>query len=250
MSKETFMKELEYLLQDIPEEDKADALAYYRDYLEEAGAEAEQAIAEFGSPERIAAIIRSDIAGHIEDGGEFTERGFEDERFRDPNYQVAKRYDLPEVGAWTTSDRTAAGTSEQVDPKTETTAPRTSKVLKVVLWSILILVASPLLLGVGGSALGILAALLSILLCCVIVVGVMTLAFFVSGIVAGVMGVIYLAVNPLGALLTIGIACLMLGLAFLFLVLGVQFYGRFLPWLIRGTVDLFSRLIHRKGGTK
>ena len=34
MNRERFMKELEYLLQDIPEEEKADALAYYADYPE------------------------------------------------------------------------------------------------------------------------------------------------------------------------------------------------------------------------
>ena len=96
MNREEFMKELEYLLSDIPDEDKAEAIGYYRDYLEEAGDENEEAaIKEFGSPERIAAIIRSDLSGHLEDGGEFTEKGYQDERFRDPNYQVAKRYDLP-----------------------------------------------------------------------------------------------------------------------------------------------------------
>ena len=89
MNREEFMKELEYLLSDIPDEDKAEAIGYYRDYLEEAGDENEEvAIKEFGSPERIAAIIRSDLSGHLEDGGEFTEKGYQDERFRDPNYQV------------------------------------------------------------------------------------------------------------------------------------------------------------------
>lgn len=55
MNRTEFMKELEYLLQDISEEEKADAIAYYQDYLEEAGDEHEaEAIREFGSPERIA----------------------------------------------------------------------------------------------------------------------------------------------------------------------------------------------------
>ena len=70
------MKELEYLLQDIPDEEKEEALAYYRDYLEEAGDEnEEQVIREFGSPERVAAIIRSDLDGNLENGGEFTVSG-------------------------------------------------------------------------------------------------------------------------------------------------------------------------------
>lgn len=91
MRRDKFMKELEYLLQDIPDEDKADAIAYYQDYLEEAGPENEEkVIQDFGSPERVAAIIRADIYGTLEDGGEFTEKGYEDERFKEPNLGLVK----------------------------------------------------------------------------------------------------------------------------------------------------------------
>ncbi len=97
MRRDEFMRELEYLLQDIPDEDKADAVAYYQDYLDEAGPEEEdQVIRSFGSPERIAAIIRADLNGNLEEGGEFTDQGYEDERFREPNFQLVKRLDLPE----------------------------------------------------------------------------------------------------------------------------------------------------------
>ena len=54
MNRNEFMERLEYLLSDIPQEEKADAIAYYRDYLEEAGDDAGKAIQDFGSPERIA----------------------------------------------------------------------------------------------------------------------------------------------------------------------------------------------------
>ena len=37
MRKEEFFDKLEYLLQDIPDQDREDALDYYRDYLAEAG---------------------------------------------------------------------------------------------------------------------------------------------------------------------------------------------------------------------
>ncbi len=98
MNKGEFMRELEYLLQDISDEDKKDAIAYYEDYLEEAGEENEEAvILEFGSPERVAAIIRADLKGNLDEGGEFTESGYQDERFRDPRYQVVQRKDLPEM---------------------------------------------------------------------------------------------------------------------------------------------------------
>ena len=92
MSREEFMKELEYLLQDIGEEERSDALAYYRDYLDEAGPENEEKVLqEFGSPERVAAMIRASISGNMEEGGEFTENGYGDERFKDPGYEVQKR---------------------------------------------------------------------------------------------------------------------------------------------------------------
>ena len=44
MKKEVFLERLEALLQDIPEEEKRDAIDYYRDYLEEAGPEKEEEV--------------------------------------------------------------------------------------------------------------------------------------------------------------------------------------------------------------
>ena len=57
MTRMDFLKQLEYLLQDIDEKDREDALEYYRDYMDEAG------ISEFASvdglldvPEKIAGL--------------------------------------------------------------------------------------------------------------------------------------------------------------------------------------------------
>lgn len=62
MNREQFMKQLSYLLQDISDEDRTDALDYYENYLDEAGFGYETDITnELGSPERIAAIIRTSL---------------------------------------------------------------------------------------------------------------------------------------------------------------------------------------------
>lgn len=67
MKKEEFIRQLEYLLQDIQEDDKRDAIDYYSDYLEEAGPEREAEVLEgFGSPERIASMIRTELLGGME----------------------------------------------------------------------------------------------------------------------------------------------------------------------------------------
>ena len=55
MSRAEFIEKLEYLLQDLSQEDREDGISFYRDFLDEAGTEREQEVLrEFGSPERIA----------------------------------------------------------------------------------------------------------------------------------------------------------------------------------------------------
>lgn len=240
MNRDEFMEQLEYLLSDIPEEEKEDALAYYRDYLEEAGEGAGEAIREFGSPERIASIIRSDLAGNLEEGGQFTDRGYDDERFRDPNYQVSKRLDLPEAredqGGSQGSGKTGSGAGKP---------PYTSGLLKAVLWIILIIVAAPMLLGAGGVAMGIAIAVLCLLVGVIALVGVLTLTFLLGGLALCVLGIVSMTGWIPGGLLVLGVGVAGIGLGIIGLLLSILFYGRFLPWLIRGLIDLISRPIHR-----
>ena len=61
MSKNEFIDRLAQLLADIPPEERDEALTYYREYIEDAGLENEEAIMqELGSPEEIAAAIKVD----------------------------------------------------------------------------------------------------------------------------------------------------------------------------------------------
>ena len=130
--------------------------------------------------ERVAAIIRADLAGNLNDGGSFTDRGYEDERFRDPGYQVAKRLDLPEErentagsgsGRGYEKDGWQTGPSQRgsgyQDPSYETVReekkPWTSKGLKLVLWIVLIIAAFPVILGIGGAGLGAITGIASLI---------------------------------------------------------------------------------------
>lgn len=248
MNRDEFMERLEYLLSDIPEEEKADALAYYRDYLDEAGDEAGQVIREFGSPERIASIIRAELSGNLEDGGAFTERGYEDERFKEPNYQVARRLDLPEeqAGSRNKEDWKAAPSGEE--RKSE--APRTSRTLKIVLWIILIIAASPFLLGAGGVAVGVAAAAAALMIGAVAVLGVLTLALLLAGAALCVVGILAMLRWLPGGLVMFGAGVVVIGLGILSLLVSILFYGKFIPWVIRGAVDTVSRMVHgrRKAG--
>lgn len=241
MDRNEFMERLEYLLLDIPQEEKEDALAYYRDYLDEAGDDAENALKEFGSPERIAAIIRSDLAGGMEEGGEFTERGFEDERFKDPRYQVAERLDLPEIVEGQEERRRDGEKGEG-----KKGAPRFNRILKIILWIILFMMGLPLLVGAGGAAVGIMAAVLGVLIALIALMGVLTLALLLGGIALCIVGVIAMAGWIPGGLLLFGAGMVVMGGGILSLWLSVLFYGRFLPGLVRWVVDGISRIFHRR----
>lgn len=91
MNKDYFLRELEYLLSDVTEEERSEALQYYRDYFDEAGPDREQEIlAHIGSPEKAAAEIKGGLEGDA-DTGEFTERGYSDARFEEA-YRVPDQY--------------------------------------------------------------------------------------------------------------------------------------------------------------
>ncbi|MCI8948788.1 MAG: DUF1700 domain-containing protein [Lachnospiraceae bacterium] len=279
MRKVDFMEKLEYLLQDIPDEDKGDALAYYQDYLEEAGPENEETvIREFGSPERIAAIIRADLSGNLEEGGAFTETGYEDERFRDPNYQLAKRLDLPEkkeekefeshegkahfqekgqsggygsrYGSWKkgnpSKSSTDAGTA-----KTGRGRREWWQVLGIILIACCLLpVIIPLVFGIGGGAIGLAAGIgglvAGVLISVTIALAAVTLALLIAGVLMIIFGIGQIA-NLLQGILYIGTGTGVLGLGFLCLSLCGLYYGKFLPWLTSSLINFISRLIHRKG---
>lgn len=248
MNRIEFMSELEYLLQDIPEEEKAEALAYYRDYLEDAGDEnEEQVIREFGSPERVAAIIRSDLSGSLEAGGEFTEAGYQDERFKDPNYQVVQHRSLPDISEAENSThgsgRESAGKRQRRNPSNDTLAMR---FLKVGLLLLAIIIASPLLLGLGGGAFGIAVGILGLVFAAVVLVGVLTVTACILAVSLLVVGFGLLFTQPWGGVLILGIGTLVLGLACIGIALSILVYGRFIPFCIRTLIDAVSSLFHRE----
>lgn len=62
MNRMEFMTQLAALLQDIPAEERRDAMQYYNDYFDDAGAENEQkVIEELESPQKVAEKIKADL---------------------------------------------------------------------------------------------------------------------------------------------------------------------------------------------
>lgn len=88
MNKVEFMRRLNELLIDVPEEERTEALQYYEDYFADAGnSREEEIVTELGSPEALAKAIREEISGTKQVGydkeGEYTEQGFRDAKYYD-----------------------------------------------------------------------------------------------------------------------------------------------------------------------
>ncbi|WP_432627613.1 DUF1700 domain-containing protein [Brotaphodocola sp.] len=270
MTRREFLKQLEYLLQDIPDEEREEAIAYYRDYLEEAGDDGEEeALREFGSPERVAAIIRSDLNGNLEDGGSFTESGYEDERFRDPNTQMTERKDLPDAidVEWTEhqgeerqdagseaydnmrfhdfsdlNEDKETGAEDSVSPK-----ERRQRFLKVGILIAILAVLSPMILEIGNVFWRVVFAAVMSVLVVLIGVGILTASVFVGAVICFVGG-IGTGFFHLGAgMLIVGTGIFLLGLGLIGFVVSWLMYMRFLPWCLRGFVNVVSRFLHREG---
>lgn len=76
MSVEKFLEDLNFLLQDLPEDEREEALEFYRCYFADAGEENKEAVfAELGSPEKVAYTIREGLRSEMSEG-EFTETGY------------------------------------------------------------------------------------------------------------------------------------------------------------------------------
>ncbi len=264
MRREEFIRELEYLLQDVSEADKEDAIAYYRDYLEEAGDDhEEEAIREFGSPERVAAIIRADLDGRLDGGGEFTENGYQDERFRDPRYQVAERHELPEVtenNTWQEAGEGQNGHGSHAGGRFKgegkgdgrrrggllSKGSPVSQVLKVILIVALVCVASPVFLGVGGGFVGIATGLLALLVAVVVLAAVGTVAAFIGAIALIVLGFGMMFAYPWSGVLLIGCGIFAMGLGFLGVVVCILVYGKLIPFCVCGVANWLNRLLYRR----
>ena len=201
-------------------------------------------IREFKSPERVAAIIRSDLKGTLEEGGEFTEAGYQDERFKDPNFQVVKRQELPEVHESAGKDGDGANAAGGRERRSRQDNDWVKRFLKVGVLLVLLAVAAPFLLGIGGGLAGLILGFLGLAVGVIVCIGALTVAACIGAVALLVLGVGMLFMHPAGGILVLGFGVLVLGLAFIGVAISVLVYGRFIPCCIRSVVNFISGLLH------
>lgn len=286
MNRKEFLEQLERLLQDIPESERKAALEYYQDYFEDAGEEKEsQVIQELGSPGKVAAIIRADLEEDFSRYGEYTERGYSDQRFQEkevpgttgPENSCSGEEDTGEerVGEERTGEEAAENSANQEEnnwdgiryrePKREQSRQsydgpysragygrgygqrRHSR--SGAGWILLILfaiVAVPIFLGVGA---GLLSAVVGII-CGIIGLFAGGIGLFVGGIMMLVHSLVFQLASPPTAVTCVGLSLMMTAVGILLIVAFLWLMFKVFPAVFRWAVDLIQRIFHRgiRGG--
>ena len=269
MNKEEFLKRLEQLLSDISEEERADALAFYRSYFEDAGIGNEASILEeLESPEKVAEVIKKDLGvseaadvetheadvrgekveAHTEEtsgNGQKTETGTDDPYMNSlygSSTYGSGSYNQKNT-AYTGGTYGSQNTSGQIDIENLKKENQKNKTEKTVLWVILAVLTSPIWITVAAILVAILACVFAV---AVSIVAVMAALVIIGFVLAGV-GIGYLFTKGVAVglgLLGGGLLVLALGVLAVWLV--VWCFGWFVPWAVKGIVKLCKKPFEKR----
>lgn len=248
MNKAEFLQALETGLAAATPEERAAALQYYTEYLDEAGPEREaEVLDELGSPDKVAA----DILGS-------------------PQPQAAGAWTPPTgqpQGGWVPPEaphapepppqwREGAAAYDRQDPQPQypygagnpygqpqngpagTYNQRNNSLAKIIVIILAAIVIFPLLGGFSGVLIGVLAALFTLFLVPIIAGA----AFVAAGVIVVISGVSILGAFVGSGLLTMGIGVALFGLGLLCLYGGGRLLGKLLPAIVRGAGSAIGSL--------
>ncbi|MBQ8198301.1 MAG: DUF1700 domain-containing protein [Lachnospiraceae bacterium] len=207
MNKNEFLRQLENLLSDLPEEERREAMEYYVEYFDEAGPEKEaEVLRELGSPSEVAHNIREDLAGKEL---MVVPQDAEDGKKKEKN------------DGW--------------------------KIACIILLCIFAApVVIPLVVALAGAIIGIIVGLVSAVAGVFLASCLMTFAFAVAAIILFVIGIIKLFTIPLVGAFLLGLSLVCAGVALLLGFLVVKFLLVALPAICRGIYKLCKRIFVRK----
>lgn len=243
MKKEEFLSELERRLSGISEEERTEAMAFYRSYLEDAGEENEEGvIAELESPEKVAESILSDLGVDTQEKTDYATA--ESATAKNSNGDDSNTY-YNEAGTqqagYYNNDNQSYDNSYANQPKKDNTTTILIIIIAILtspIWGSVLLIVASVILGLVCALFGIALAIVAVMVS-LIVVGV---ALGVAGIATIVSGVPAVGIGLIGG------GCIVLALGILALIAMVWIVGAFLPWAGRGIWKLCKMPFDKRKG--
>lgn len=262
MNKKEFLENLNYLLSDLAAGEREEALLYYEDYFADAGEENEaEVIASLDSPEQVAKQIKEGLMKTEE--GLFTENGYREKTESDnpPDvYEKAPGQDAHQNRGYGRGNDSRNGNGQRSYQENNGTqggralhAGRKKKNSMsggmIALLVILCILASPMIIALGGAAIGIVVGLLGAVFGIALAVVAVVICFLVLGISLFVTGICTVIVKPFAGMVLLGVGCFMIAAFLLSLALLVVIFGKFFPWLMK-EVESFGNYLKRKWNTR
>lgn len=209
MKRNEFLRQLERLLCDIPENERREAIEYYQNYFEDAGPEKEaQIIEELGSPQEVAASIKRNLFGE-----DYEDYDFVKEKKQQNAYENQQ-----------------------------------NKTTRNIVLAVIIVLTFPLWIGILASAFGILIAGIAVVFAAAVSIIAVVFCFFVMGFVLCGIGMVNLFTGfPAVGLVLTAVGMFLLAFAVLGLIVVVWTVGRILPWTLRAVVRLCKKPFQKRG---
>lgn len=256
MNRIKFMTELAALLQDVPAEERRDAMKFYNDYFDDAGEENEQrVIEELESPAKVAATIKADLRGSSEEYGEYTEKGYTDTRFEYKEMPAGRDYQKEEGGSRKEKQGYDYGENvyqEQGDSYQEygyqggKEEPRPNGILKIILIILLAIVGAPIIIPVAIAIIVVIAACAFAILLVFISLVVASVAIAFAGVCVFIAGILNLIPEIAVGLALIGTGLILTALGAIGTVASVRICWIVIPGIVRGFVWLLRRPFQRR----
>lgn len=243
MDKREFLNRLRNELMDLTAEERKEALEYYEEYFADAGEENEaDVLRTLGSPKQTAEHIKAGLWKAEE--GMFTENGYREKTGSDnpPDAYGKSEQERKRTGQNGYTHQNQKGPYSGWQNQKRQNSMSGGMIALLIVLGIL---ASPLILGIGGAFLGIVLGVFGGILGIVIAGLAALVVLFAVGGALFVAGFPMLAVNPVGGILCIAAGCFIIAAFLALFALLFLLCGKFFPWLIR-EVESFGKYLSGK----
>jgi len=275
MNREQFIAQLARLLQDLPPAERQ-AIRYYQEYFDDAGEENEDAvIQELGSPGKVVASIKANLQyggstfgandtdmentgteSQTKDADGWQQNGQTMNRWNQSTQQGWQNADTQgqngQQGTWQNADTQGQSGQQQTWQNRSTQSPYAMQARKpkrgVGGWALLIIIlvfASPMLLGVGGGALGIFIGILATVFALWISFFAVAIGMIGGGIAVLIKGILHAISSPAAGLVSMGGGLICIALGILCAVFFLWFTFQLCPRVLRTTLNFISRIVHK-----
>lgn len=267
MDRASFLRELDVLLQDIPREERQEAMEFYEGYFEDAGPENEEAILkELVSPARAAQRIKAGLAGTPEENVTYTETGYQDQfteqekcqmeprggvRNGGQNHRHTKgwqeRHGIYEETQENYSSREEAGQTAETKPVRGDNYEKNNRIGKILLLAAACILFFPVILSLAGAGFAVVVSVIAVVFSLVLVMFILTVVFGAVGLGLIVGGIVTLFLLPFKGMMMLGTGMILMGLGLLAGKVFGWLASSAFPAFIRMVVNAIGSLFHRKG---